>query len=141
MDKFPYEDIIMLPYSGIKNKEHMSLYERAAQFSAFRALTGFEEAVVEKSRHTERKIEIDDDLKTDINLKLTVLSNSLDNMPDVSITYFLKDKKKQGGKYVTKSGIIASVNDFKKLVVMADGAEIPIENILFIESELTDSLF
>ena len=45
-----YEDIIGLPHPVSKKHPPMSISDRAAQFSPFAALTGFEEEIDEAAR-------------------------------------------------------------------------------------------
>ena len=45
-----YDDIINLPHPTSKNHPRMSLYNRAAQFSPFAALTGYGDVVEETAR-------------------------------------------------------------------------------------------
>ncbi|MBE5820497.1 MAG: hypothetical protein E7310_06790 [Clostridiales bacterium] len=42
-----YDDIIKLPYHGVKKHHHMSLEARSAQFAPFSALTGYDEVIRE----------------------------------------------------------------------------------------------
>ena len=57
-ESFPYEDIVNLPHHRSETHPHMSMEERAAQFSSFAALTGHKEAVQEKARRTSRRMRI-----------------------------------------------------------------------------------
>jgi hypothetical protein len=67
----------------------MSLNDRAAQFSPFAALTGYEDAVAEAARLTDTKIELDEYAKGAINERLNAIQDTLDEQPEVSITYYL----------------------------------------------------
>ena len=105
---------------------------RATQFAPFAALTGFDEEVEETARLTDSKVELDEYQKAELNDKLLFLNNSEDD-EEVSITYFVPDKKKSGGAYVIKKGIVIKVREYEKDVVMYDGTEIPIDDIIAIE--------
>lgn len=51
-----YEDIINLPHHQSDTRAHMSMTERAAQFSPFAALTGHRAIIEETTRRSEKKI-------------------------------------------------------------------------------------
>ena len=89
----PYDDIINLPHHQSLTRPHMSAYDRAAQFSPFAALTGYEDAVAETARLTDKKAELDEYGKSDLNERLNIIQDTLDEQPKVSITDFLPDKK------------------------------------------------
>ena len=126
-----YDDIINLPYRKSTKRPRMEIINRAAQFAPFSALTGYETAVKETARLTDKKIELDEYMKEEINLKLQSLLISEDNQ--VKITYFVPDKRKSGGKYETKIGTVAKIKDFERTIVFSDKTEIPIEDILEIK--------
>jgi hypothetical protein len=126
-----YEDIINHEYKKSTKRKQMPIADRAAQFAPFSALTGYDGAVSETARLTDRKIELDEYMKEEINLKLQSLLISEDNQ--VEITYFVPDKRKSGGKYETKIGTVEKIKDFERTIVFSDKAEIPIEDILEIK--------
>ena len=101
-----YDDIIYLPHHVSKRHPQMSLYNRAAQFAPFAALTGYEEAIIETARLTAPKVDMMEDNQQLLDRKLVLLSHSLREQPTVSITYFQPDKKKSGGQYLTITGVI-----------------------------------
>jgi len=88
-----YDDIINLPHHQSATRPHMPNYDRAAQFSPFAALTGYDNAVKETSRLTDKKVELDEYSKDALNDRLNMIQDTLDEQPEVSITYFLPDKK------------------------------------------------
>ena len=118
----------------------MSAYDRAAQFSPFAALTGYEDAVAETARLTDKKVELDEYGKSDLNERLNIIQDTLDEQPKVSITYFLPDKKKSGGEYVTVSGCVKKIDEYEHIVVMLDATKIPIDDIAEINGEIFCSL-
>ena len=65
-----YDDIINLPHHVSKTRKPMTMYNRAAQFAPFAALTGYDDAIKETSRLTDKKIEISDELKNELNQKI-----------------------------------------------------------------------
>jgi len=135
----PY-DIINLPHHQSLTRPHMSAYDRAAQFSPFAALTGYEDAVAETARLTGKKAELDEYGKSDLNERLNIIQDTLDEQPKVSITYFLPDKKKSGGEYVTVSGCVKKIDEYEHIVVMLDATKIPIDDIAEINGEIFCSL-
>ena len=100
-----YEDIINLPHHVSKTRPQMSMLDRAAQFSPFAALTGYDAAIKETGRLTDEKIEMDEDRKAALDMKQAYLIEMIDEQPEISVTYFLPDTKKSGGSYVTVTGV------------------------------------
>ena len=133
--KGPYDDIIGLSHPTSTKHTRMPISERAAQFSPFAALTGYDAAVKETARLTDSRGELDEDAKAALDLKLRALADRVELYLKASITYFSADKKKAGGAYVTAVGPIKTVDDFKRVVVLTDGTQIPIEDIFEIELE------
>lgn len=70
-----YDDIIDLPHPTSQNHPRMSLYDRAAQFSPFAALTGHHAAIAETGRLTDRRIELDESEITRVDAALQHLQN------------------------------------------------------------------
>ena len=133
MSNFELEDILNMQYPNSEiEKDFPDKILRAAQFAPFAALTGYDEAVEETARLTDSKIELDEYQKSDLNDKLQFINNSEDN-EDVCITYFVPDKRKSGGAYITKKGIVLKVREYEKDVVMNDGTEILIDDIIEID--------
>ena len=131
-----YDSIKKLPHHQSATRPHMSLNDRAAQFSPFAALTGYEDAVAEAARLTDTKIELDEYAKGTINERLNAIQDTLDEQPEVSITYYLPDKKKSGGVYVTVTGCVKKVDEYEHIVVMRDGTNVPIDDISEIDGEM-----
>jgi len=117
----------------------MSLIDRAAQFSAFAALSGHSEAVVETARLTDEKIELHEEMKEKINLKLNAIQENVKDFPKVTITYFVPDKRKDRGNYRTIDGFVKSVSEYA--VCMNSGEKILIENIYEINSDFFNSFW
>lgn len=128
-----YKDIINMPHHQSKTHPHMSMYDRAAQFSPFAALTGYDDAVEETARLTDTKAELSEDMKQEINRRLILIQENIKEHPKISITYFKKDGKKDGGVYVTKTGQVKGIDYFKRIIKMQDGSEIIIDDIAEIE--------
>lgn len=111
--KHKYDDIIKLEHHVSKVHPRMSLEARSAQFAPFSAVTGYEDEVSEVARVTENQIEVTDEIRNDINKKLSYIKHNPSQQ--VSITFFVKDTKKQGGKYETTTGLVKKIDDIKTL--------------------------
>ena len=124
-----YEDIIHLSRPISRKHPPMSLYDRAAQFSPFAALTGHEAAIVETARLTEAVMELGEDEKEKINEKLQWLLEHPQEERKVTITYFVPDERKAGGSYPSITGIFHKINEYERTIIMKDGRIIPIDRI------------
>lgn len=124
-----YQDIINLPHYEPKNHPRMSIEARSAQFAPFSALTGYDDVVKETGRLTQRKLELSEEQKINISLKL---QEALDNKNEVIIKYFIKDTKKSGGKYSEKTGIIKKYDQIKQTIIFYDKTLIEINDVISI---------
>ncbi|MGN1337019.1 MAG: hypothetical protein ACI4WW_00890 [Candidatus Coprovivens sp.] len=136
-----YDDIINMPRHISKTRPQMSLYNRSAQFAPFAALTGYEERVKETARLTDTKIEIDDGLRNILNKKLNIISEHLKEKPEITITYFIKDNKKSGGKYSTLKCIIRRIDLVNQEIILYDRSVIKLDDIINISGNLIEGLF
>lgn len=134
--KNPYDDIINLPHHRSTSRPHMSAHNRAAQFSPFAALTGYDSAISETARLTDKKIELDEYSKSDLNERLCKIQDHIDEQPEVSITYFQPDKKKSGGAYITVTGCVKKIKKFEQALIMQDNTKVPINDIFEINGEM-----
>ena len=125
-----YEDMIYLEHHVSKKHPQMSVHDRAAQFSPFAALTGHGEAIAETARLTDRKIELDDYEKLKLDEKLFILQEKIKETPEVYITYFCPDTKKDGGTYLTVSQRLKKIDSVERILVMVDGMKIKMEDVL-----------
>ena len=130
-----YDDMLSLPRPVSTTHPPMPLLDRAAQFSPFAALTGFEAAVLEAARLTETRPELDESRKEELNACLQMLKAHSRERPQAEICYFKPDERKSGGACVTVAGTVKKVDDFTQRVTMADGTVIPMEDILNIKAE------
>lgn len=141
MLEFHYDDIMNMSYPNPEiEKDFPDKILRAAQFAPFAALNGYGEAVEETARLTDKKIELDEYQKAELNAKLTMIANS-DSIEPITITYFVADMLKSGGAYISKTGVVDEIRDYDKQVIMDDGTVIPVENIISIEGKAFDGLF
>lgn len=125
-----YSDIINLNYPFKTKKNPMPLYDRAAQFMPFAALTGYGDMVKETARLTSSKINLSDDEVTVINDKLVLLSSIIKDKPEVSVTYFKKDNSKAGGSYKIKNGIVKKIDLYLSLIIFTDKEKIALDDII-----------
>ena len=135
-----FDDIINLPHHVSATRPQMSMIDRAAQFSPFAALTGYDAAIKETRRLTDEKIEMDEEALNILNMKFQILARSLDDEPEVTFTYFKPDERKAGGAYIEVTGTVKKVDDFERLIVMQNGMKIPMDDILNIEGHIFASL-
>lgn len=125
-----YDDIIHLPHHRSKKHAPMPLIDRAAQFSPFAALAGHDAAIRETARLTERKVELDEYEIAVLDDKLQEIKNKIADVPEITVTYFWPDLKKDGGQYVTMTGRVRKIDEYQKSLVFQEGAVIRIEDIL-----------
>ncbi len=128
-----YDDIINLPHHESRRHPRMSMLNRAAQFAPFAALTGYDDAIEETSRLTDRMIDLDSDVKVDLDRTMALLRSILDDsgsLPQVTITFFIPDVYKDGGSYNTIKTRVKSIDDVERCVILPDGQKIPISNIV-----------
>ncbi len=125
----PYADIIDLPHHRSPTRAHMSNHDRAAQFSPFAALTGYDAAVEETARLTDTKLIMTEDKKQMLDEKLHLLLDAADHPPVVRITYFIPDLRKEGGAYETLTGRIRSLDPYGRHLVLTDKRTIPLEDL------------
>lgn len=133
-----YDDIINLPHHVSKVHPRMPMYQRAAQFAPFAALTGHNAAIRETARLTDMQIELDDENNTLLNKKLELIRNHLAERPELTVTFFLPDEKKDGGSYATHTGKLRVIDDYEQALIMTDGKKIPLRAILYIDGKLFD---
>ena len=128
-----YDDIINLPHPVSKTHPPMDIMDRAAQFSPFAALTGYEAAAEEAGRLTQPKIELDESEKALLDIRLHDLEAQLFLHPMAVITCFIPDARKEGGAYCTLTGKITKIDHTRKSLTLETGESIPIENIYDIQ--------
>lgn len=138
MSEFKYKDILNMKYPNPEiERDFPDKILREAQFAPFAALTGYNDVIDEAARQTDRKIELDEYEIERLNNKLKYLSESSE-ADEVVITYYVPDKKKDGGAYVSKSGVVIKVREYERDIVTDDGTKIPIEDIYSISGKMFD---
>lgn len=131
-----YGDIIRFPHHVSDTRPRMPMLDRAAQFSPFAALTGYEAVIRETERLTEDRAELDECGKAALDGKLRLLAEHLKERPEVTITFFRPDARKDGGAYVQAVGPVRKIDGYRRTVVMESGVTVPIEQIYGIAGEL-----
>ena len=119
-----YDDIIGLPHHTSSRHPRLPMSSRAAQFAPFAALT-----------------ELDDDMKEDIDLKLELLGSMVGNSPEATFTYFVPDRKKEGGSYSTVTGRIKKIDDIERVIILRNGTRIRIDDLFSITGEVFREYF
>lgn len=136
-----YEDIINMPHHVSSTRPQMSMMDRAAQFSPFAALTGYDGAIKETARLTDEKSELGDEAISILNMKLQMLTEAFEDRPEVCITYFKPDERKAGGAYLRVSGVVKKIDEFERILVLMNGTKIKMEDIADIEGQIFEGLF
>ena len=124
-----YKDIINEPRYIPVGRASMSVGDRAAQFSAFAALTGFDGMIRESGRLTDSRVELDESVKAVIDEALRELMEQLDEQPLVNLVWFKPDKNKAGGAYIPYTGHLKKVDTYHRLLIFTDGTQIPVDSL------------
>ncbi len=131
--KRKYGDIIDLPNHKSQYFKHMTLNERAAQFSPFAALVGHGDAIRETARLTDKFIELTNEEKLLVSEKLALLLDNASKRIEASVTYFVPDEKKSGGRYETFVGCVEKYLSESKKIKLSNGNAIKVEHIVSIK--------
>lgn len=134
--KNPYDDILHLPHHVSPTRPPMPMSDRAAQFSPFAALIGYDAAIAETGRFTDARIELGEEELKELDRRLRLLVNRLSARPQVSITYFQADARKAGGAYREINGIVKKLDLFARLVTLEEGQIIPMDDIFSLEGDV-----
>ena len=130
-----YDDIINLPHPTSERHARMSVQDRAAQFSPFSALTGHAAAIAETARLTERKMELDEDTKAELDQKQACLLEHIREQPEVTVTWFQPDERKSGGGYHVTTGYLKKIDSVERSMILCDGTVILLEDVASLESD------
>ena len=135
IDNSRYDDIIDMPHHVSRSRPHMSNYDRAAQFSPFAALTGYDDCIREAARMTDSRSSLDEDEIALLDARLQYIDAHIGDIPPVTVTYFKPDKLKAGGEYVTVRLDIRFIDRIGGRLVARDGTVVPINDIYAIEAQ------
>ena len=130
----PYNDIIHLSHPTSKNRPRMSIHDRAAQFSPFAALSGHAAAIAETARLTDRKLELDEDTKAELDRRQAILLEHISERPEITVTWFRPDERKEGGAYITTTGRLKKLDEAERILILTDDTRIPLEAVVSLES-------
>ena len=131
----PYDDIIHLPHPTSKNRPRMSIHDRAAQFSPFAALSGHAAAIAETARLTDRKLELNEDTRAELDRRQAILLEHISERPEVTVTWFRPDERKSGGAYITTTGRLKKLDEAERILILTDDTRIPLEAVVSLESD------
>ena len=134
-----YKNIINLS-RPLSNKPKMSLNDRSAQFAPFAALIGFDDTIDEANRLTTPKHDLTEEEKNILDAKMRILIANIHVLPTVDITYFIKDKYKSGGAYVTVRGVVNKIDTYKRIISFYDGTKVSLDDITDISSPFLDQV-
>ena len=128
-----YEDILHLPHPVSPRRSRMTNYDRAAQFSPFAALTGYEAVLAESARLTDARTELDELEKERLNDTLREIQGLLPAQPRIAVTWFRYDERKTGGAYLHAVGPVKKLDAYYGSIHMENGQVIPIREITALE--------
>lgn len=131
--KFPYEDIIHLSRPVSEKRARMGLVDRGAQFSPFAALTGFDAAIQETARLTDRRAELTEGEKLRLNEKIRAVLDCPGEPREICLTWFQADLRKSGGEYIRQRCRIRKPDPYGRGLILTDGRMIPYDDILSLE--------
>ncbi len=132
-----YDDIINLPHHVSKIHKPMPVEQRAAQFAPFAALSGHHEVIGETARQTQKKIELSEEER---HLLSQRLAYSVARNVEVTVTYFVADTRKDGGKYVSVTGRIKRIDEYEGLLILHDHVAVRLSEICSLESSAFEEI-
>ena len=144
-----YADIIDHPHWQSPTRPHMSLYDRSAQFSSYKALSGYEDMVAEEARLTDTEVELEETEMELLNHKLSLIADVIADgeHPALTFTVFIPDQKKAGGKYIEVTDRVKRLDmAAQKVILMTTegrgkiNRSIEFKNITAIHGDLVDYL-
>lgn len=125
-----YNDIMHLSRPKYDEFPPMSMHDRAAQFSPFAALVGYDDAVAETARLTDSRIELTEDQERELNAKLNMLLDRIHERPEVTVTFFMPDERKSGGSYTEKTGIVRIFDSYANELEFVDRQRVKVLDII-----------
>lgn len=134
-----YDEIINLSRPKSKHPK-MTLEQRSAQFAPFAALTGYEGQIKETARLTDKRLELDEEAKSILDTKIQIIKEKIAQQPQIEITYFVPDNKKDGGRYETVNSIIRKIDEYYNKIIMNNGINIDIGEIIDIQGDIFNNI-
>lgn len=135
-----YSDLFQCERPQFDPSRKMSLKKRAAQFSPFSALRGFDEEIEESSRRTESRPELSQQECDKLNARLQFLAEQSANRPTIQITRFVQDTKKSGGALVTEVVCVKRVDWVKRTIFLSNRTERSFDDIVSIQGKLFEAM-
>lgn len=136
-DVHNYDDIVNIEKPK-SNHKSMDRLQRASQFAPFAALKGYEESIIETGRIVDKKLELAEEQMNDISYKLKYLTDYINDGIEIEVIYFVGDKKKNGGTYQRKIGILRRIDDIERRIQFLDKQYIFIDDIYQIKVDEFD---
>lgn len=130
-----YDDIINLPHPTSTKHPRMSMYQRAAQFAPFAALTGHNAAIMETARFTDQQYELSEHEKAELDNQLYSILTHLHEHPKVTIVHFVPDEKKKGGRYQSITANVNKFDEYNHELILDNDIRIRIPAIISIKTE------
>ena len=135
-----YDDIIGLPHPTSQRHPRMPIRDRASIFSPFAALSGHGAAIAEIARLTEQRTELDEDTRAELDRRQAILLEHIDEQPEITVTWFQPDERKDGGAYLTATGRLKMLRELERILILTDGTEIPLKDVVALESGIFQTL-
>lgn len=132
-DKRNYDDIINLPHPVSKHHPQMPRAKRAAQFSPFASLTGYDDVLADSTRPLVQRIELSDDEKERLDRKLQELMAKIQEQPTVTVTWFQQDIAADGGTYITTTGHLKKIDATRHCLLLEESSRINLADILSLD--------
>lgn len=139
-DEHRYDDMLDMPHHVSPTRPRMSLHDRAAQFAPFAALTGFGAAITEADRMPERRVELGEAETAELAEKLRILEARQSEHPQISLTRFIPDARKEGGRYETAEGRLRHIRPVEYTLAFTDGRVFDIDDIINIDGALFEGI-
>ncbi len=136
MQHLLYDDILYLPHHRSLTHPHMSGHSRAAQFAPFAALSGYEDAISETARLTERRPVLTEEERDALDVRLQILMELATERPEITVTWFIPDERKEGGAIDRTTGTVRRVDPYEALLYFTDGRTLPLQNICAVSSQI-----
>ena len=131
----PYDDIIHLPHPTSNKHPRMPISDRAAIFSPFAALTGHAAALAETARLTECRVELSEEERSELDRRQAILLAHISEQPEITVTCFVPDEKKDGGAYITVAGRLKRIDQVERTMLLTDETCIPLDNVANLGSD------
>ena len=100
----------------------------------------YDETIKENDRYLDEKIDISEEEKEILDRKINMITNIPNKRPSLTITYFKKDDKKSGGRYITKSCAIKKIDMIDRVISFIDDTKIALDDVIDIEDVSFDDL-